>query len=124
MARQVEADSSYSDRLLKLVPAEFVTAYVAATQAVQSQTALRQPVLLTLVVVFALLIPIYLFKFQGVTSRMQIAMTTLSFLIWTYTLGDAFQTGPWMPTDLFIPEIASIMLVLWTVIVPLFVKQP
>ena len=56
---------------------------------------------------------------QGVTSRWQLFTTTGAFLIWTYTLGDAYEKGAWTE-DLHQPEIASVLLLLFTGIAPLF----
>ncbi len=125
MARQLEQGntvSAYSDRLLKLVPAEFVTVYVAVTQTVQSDLALRQPVLLIVIVVFMCLIPVYLYKIQSVDNHTQVILTTLSFVIWTYTLGDAFEPGTWIKADLHYPTLASVALLVWTGLMPLFVR--
>lgn len=120
MGRQLHRDSNYSDRLFTLIPAEFVSVYVAISLIVKTELSLRQPVLLSVVILFVVLIPIYLHKIQNVESRLQIALTTVSFLVWTYTLGDAYQPGEWFKIDLYHPVLASAALLLATFIVPLF----
>lgn len=120
MGRQLHRDSNYSDRLFMLIPAEFVSVYVAISLIVKTELSLRQPVLLSVVILFVVLIPIYLHKIQDVQSRLQIVLTTVSFLVWTYTLGDAYQPGEWFNADLHHPVIASAALLLSTFIVPLF----
>ena len=87
---------------------------------VKTELPLRQPVLLSVVILFVVLIPIYLHNIQDVKSRLQIVLTTVSFLVWTYTLGDAYQPGEWFDADLHHPVIASAALLLSTFIVPLF----
>ena len=41
MSRQLNRDSNYPDRLLKLIPAEFVGLYVAVSQLVADEPSLR-----------------------------------------------------------------------------------
>lgn len=120
MGRQLHRNSNYSDRLFTLIPAEFVSVYVAISLIVKTELSLRQPVLLSVVILFVVLIPIYLHNIQNVESRLQIILTTVSFLVWTYTLGDAYQPGKWLNIDLYHPVIASAALLLSTFIVPLF----
>ena len=120
MSRQLDRDSDYSDRLLKLIPVEFIGAYVAVSQLVAEEPSLRQPVLISVVVGFTVLIPLYLYKIQRVKRVGQLLATSASFLVWTYSLGDAYQPGPWVNSNLFIPAIGSVVLVLWTSVAPLF----
>jgi len=120
MSRTIGAGTTYSDRLLKLIPVEFIATYLAISQIASVDLALRQPILLFVIVLFAVLIPTYLYRVHSVTSRLQMAMTTISFLVWTYTLGDAFKRGPLLPVDVYHPIVASTALVLWTSLAPFF----
>lgn len=122
MSRQVSLNTSYTDRLVKLLPIEFVTAYVAITQASQSSDIL-QPILLCTTTFFIILIPIYLIFIQHINSIFQIIITTLSFVVWSYSLGDAFRFGPWITTNLYDETIASVLLILWTSIVPILLPM-
>ena len=124
MTRRVEADNVYTDRLVKLVPAEFVTAYVAISQSVQDELDLRQPVLLAVFILFVLVIPLYLQRVTEVTNRIQIAVTTASFVVWAYALGDAFQPGTLIHLNMYSSAVASVLLVVWTTVTPVFVKEP
>ena len=120
MSRQLNKDSNYQDRLLKLIPAEFIGLYVAVSQLVADEPSLRQPVLVCVIVAFVILIPVYLYFVQGIRGAGQLLVTSASFLVWTYSLGDAFQPGPWIQSNLFLPAIGSIAIVLWTGLIPLF----
>ena len=120
MSRQLNRDSNYQDRLLKLIPAEFIGLYVAVSQLVANEPSLRQPVLICIVVGFVVLIPVYLYFVQGIRRAGQLLVTSASFLVWAYSLGDAFQPGPWIQSNLFVPVIGSIAIVLWTGLMPLF----
>lgn len=122
MGRQLNRDSNYTDRLLKLIPIEFVSIYLAISQAVSTDLSLRQPVLLSVIVLFSVLIPVYLYKIQAVKSYQQIALTIVSFLVWTYSLGDAYEAGEWI-RGVYNPTIASVLLLLWTGIAPIFVTD-
>jgi hypothetical protein len=69
--------------------------------------------------VFAILLvitPLYLRKIAMVTNRRQLAATTVSFVIWAYTLG-----GPFIVWGLYYPIVASVLLVIWSLVVPMFV---
>ena len=121
MGRQLYRDSNYTERLLKLIPIEFVSIYLAISQAVSTDLDLRQPVLICVIVLFVVLIPIYLYKIQTVKSYQQIVLTIVSFLVWTYSLGDAYEAGEWF-RGIHNPTIASVVLLLWTGIAPIFVN--
>ena len=122
MNRQLSATNSYTDKLLKLVPAEFVSLYLAAKTPIPDDSFLLQPILLSTALVLAVLIPVYLHRVHKVTDKLQIAMTTTAFLVWTYTLGDAYEPGQWIPYDLYVPEIASVALLFSTGLPPLFLQ--
>ena len=121
MARQLTGNI-YLDRLSKLVPIEFISVYLAVSQSVQNELSLRQPVLLVVVLTFIILIPLYLYKVHKVNNHLQVAMTTAAFVIWTYTLGDAFEPGVWIQSNFHHPTIASVAMLVWTGIVPVFIN--
>ena len=117
--RRLTSDSNYTDRLVMLIPVEFVSVYLAISQSVSTDLSLRQPILLSVIVLFTILIPVYLYKFQAVKSLQQIALTIVSFWVWTYSLGDAYEAGEWV-RGVYSPTLASVLLLLWTGIAPIF----
>lgn len=117
---QGSAISTASSRITAMLPADIVAAYVAITQAVSADLELRQPVLLCTLGMFAFGLPWYSRKFKGITTTRHLAGVTLSFVVWAYALGDAFQPGTWIAMDLHRPAIASVLLILWGVGAALF----
>jgi hypothetical protein len=133
VSRQINQTQPYQDKLVKLIPTEIVGAYMVLagmigfgptpTRAVP--IALRpipEPVLksaLIQIVFFALLVmtPLYLWKVSKVHQFTQIVLTTISFVIWVYTLG-----GPFVVWGAFYPLVGSVVLVLWSLAIPLFVQ--
>jgi len=131
MAREVNSTQPYSDKLVKLIPSEIIGAYMVLSNilgytAGNMQASVRpypvtesdlKPILLQ-VVFFVLLIltPVYLKKISRVNNVTQLMVTTVSFIIWVYTLG-----GPFIVWGIYYSIIGSVVLVLWSVIIPLFV---
>lgn len=123
MKRQIGPANTYADKLLKLVPAEFVSLYLAVTQVIDPDSDMLQPILLSTTVLFLVFIPIYLTKVQNVTNRPQIALTMLTFYVWTYSLGDAYiDGGVLISYDLYRPEIGAAALIVCTGILPVLVQ--
>ena len=131
MAREVNNTQPYSDKLVKLIPSEIIGAYMVLSNILGSTAGSMQasvkpfpvtdndlkPILLQ-VVFFVLLIltPVYLKKISRVNNITQLIVTTISFIIWVYTLG-----GPFIVWGIYYSLIGSVVLVLWSVIIPLFV---
>jgi magnesium-transporting ATPase (P-type) len=113
MAREIKTVQNYQDRLLKLIPSEIVGAYIFL-QGVIPQAYARWG---TTVVAFILLVmtPLYLNRIQKVKRADQVMITTISFVVWLYSLG-----GPFQFWGLYEAWISSVILVLWTLAVPLF----
>jgi hypothetical protein len=132
MAREVNTTQPYSDKLVKLIPSEIIGAYMVLSNilgytAGNMQASARpypvsesdlKPILLQIVFfVLLILTPVYLKKISGVNNVTQLIVTTLSFIIWVYTLG-----GPFIVWGLYYSIVGSVVLVLWSVIIPLFVS--
>lgn len=144
MAREVNDTQPYQDKLVKLIPTEIVGSYMvlagmlgfdptstaaatvaqatgAAVNAVQTAGQIPEfelkPVLIQIVFVLLLILtPIYLWQVSKVSNVVQIVVTTFSYVIWVYTLG-----GPFVVWGLYYPLIGSVVLVLWSLIMPLVV---
>ena len=105
---------SYTDRITKLLPTEFVGTYLAMTQvAQQSSLTWRQPLLIMCLVVCLFLIPIYLKQVKKIDSFRYRIVVTLSFLVWVYALGDVFEPGQWIRYNLYNPSIGAGLMILW-----------
>lgn len=123
MAREIHPNQSYKDKLLKLIPSEVVGAYMVIQGIMSGQNIVVSGKDITTVfswVVFLvvfLLTPLFLYRVHNVKRLSQLVITSISFLVWGYSLG-----GPFELNNLYHPQIASIILVLWTLIIPLAVK--
>jgi len=113
MAREIKPNQDYRGKLLKLIPSEIVAAYMALQGVVPENSAKWG---LTIVAILLLLItPFYLRIVEKVKGKPQIVFSTISFIVWLYSLG-----GPFRYFDLYQPWIATIVLVLWTMLIPVF----
>lgn len=115
MPREIKTVQSYQDRLLKLIPTEIIAAYMALQGVVPP--AYAKWATLAIAVILVALTPLYLMRLQGVRHTGQVVMTTLAVVVWLYTLG-----GPFQYWGLYQAWIGSVLLVLWTLIVPLVVN--
>jgi len=126
MPREVNDTQPFADKLVKLIPTEIVGAYMVLAGIIGfSPTSNSVPTdgmarTLIQVVFFILLIltPIYLRMVTGVSNLVQIIVTSISFIVWVYTLG-----GPFVVWKIFYPLVSSVVLVLWSLVTPLLVKS-
>ncbi len=135
MAREVNSTQPYQDKLVKLIPTEIVGGYMVIAgllgygadtmstsdgQATSIVTDAALNATLIQVVFFALLFatPLSLWKVSSVTNKIQLSVTTLAFAIWVYTLG-----GPFVVWSIYYPKVGSVVLVLWSIFVPLLVQS-
>jgi len=83
----------YKDRLVKLIPGEVVTVYLLLSGliAVTDPEQVSHGPLLTAVflILLALTWP-YLSRIAGVTSPTQLAISTVAFAVWVFSLGGPF----------------------------------
>lgn len=114
MPRGITTGNDYQTKLVKLIPAEFVAAYLTIDNIVPAGP-LREWLLSFAVVVLLLALPSYLRRISKVQGVAQILVTCGSFLVWIYSLG-----GPFNEWDLFIKPLAGVILILWTTLLPLF----
>jgi hypothetical protein len=123
MPREIRQDQNYLDKLLKLIPSEIVAAYlfiqnIMANQPIVFGNKDYSIIALWIVLIILLIItPVYLVNVQQVFKMNQIVLSSLSLIIWAYSLGGPFEMEGWHN-----PQIAAILLVLWTLIVPIFIK--
>lgn len=127
MARQINDKQQFADKVLKFIPTEIIGAYMALAGFLGfgpiETTAEKDhmPFILIQVVFFILLVltPLYLWKVSNVTHKLQLGISTISFAVWVYTLG-----GPFNVWNLYNPYISSVILVLWSLIPPIFINVP
>ncbi len=120
----------YLERISKWVPAEIVAAFLTIRALVPVHgTEAAWPVALEISVYVALVIltPIYLWVFGGDVPRkhLQVAIATVSFVVWSYGVGGPFffkalesATG----ARIEYPSLGGVIVILWTLAVGL--KKP
>lgn len=114
---------TYQERLLKLIPTEVVSVYLALSLLLSNMSTDQDPHQgLHLVVFFILLVINILYKRNGgVTDWKQLVITSLAFIIWVLSLG-----GPLAKEFQLFGEssktIGVILTPLFTMIVPLIYK--
>jgi hypothetical protein len=81
---------TYRERLLKYIPAEVIAVYVALygiAYAVAAYDPLFPPVARWILIAGVMATPVYLWKAEGVTDAVQLAISTAGFLLWACALG-------------------------------------
>lgn len=125
MPREVNSSNPFADRLFKLVPTEIVATYTALSGVVGLDPTPNAPapdkltktlIQVTFLILLALT-PIYLRKVGNVSSKRQLCLSSISFVVWVYTLG-----GPFIAWGIFHPKVAAVTLILWTLVMPLLVE--
>jgi len=120
--KDITPESDYRDKLLKLIPGEVVAAYITIDGIIPSDDARARWVSLAVSLVLLAAVPLYLTKTLEVVNVRQIWFTMISFLIWLYSLGGPFKLwAEYTKIDFHVPFIGSIMLILWTLLIPFFV---
>jgi hypothetical protein len=127
MAREITSQEGYQDKLVKLIPTEIIGAYLFISTGILGlnpaapaipQDAETKAWILIVSMTLLILTPLYLLRLSGVTNVMQLLVTTVSFLVWVYSLGGPFVVWDWG----YSPKIAGSVLVLWSLITPLLVQ--
>ena len=123
-AAAADAEDGYLERVAKYIPAEILTAYVALLNIAPTDPAkasVRSGILIVAAIACFILTPIY-FYFRAkppLPKRLQIIIATVAFVVWSYALG-----GIWIERGLHQPEIASALLILFTLVAGIFEPKP
>jgi hypothetical protein len=117
MGRAIEPENTFLQVLLKLIPSELIAVFVFVQG--MMPVAFWPDVVVTLVLIG--LTPMYLSLAQGVKSRAQLAVSTLSMAVWIYAMGGGpfrFVTPPY-----YEPWQGAVVLAVWTLVPPLLFTQ-
>lgn len=117
MARQIKQENNYQSRLLKLIPSEIIAAYLVIAGFITPGYEHGKLLLTVFSAALLILIPFYLIRFQSVKGPLQIVFTSLSFIVWVYSMG-----GPFVYYGIHEPVFGSSLLVLWTLLLPFIIK--
>jgi hypothetical protein len=113
----------YKDKLLKLIPTEITTAYVTIFGIISGISQGNKDDLLWLIIVLlAILNPLYLWRISKVKSWLQIIFTSVAFLLWVLATGSPIATIFGYQSTF----IGSILLIVYTLFIPLLFpsKEP
>jgi hypothetical protein len=93
----VEKKDTYTDRLVKYIPAEVVAVYLAVAGMIgdPNATAANRWALWLSFGIIAVLTPPYLRRVAMVSKKSQVVISTLAFVVWVYYLGGPFTTFGW-----------------------------
>ena len=116
MAREISSDQNYFQKLLRLIPSEIIAAYLVIVGIIPATDMKWGHI--TVSIVMILIIPFYLWRVLCIKNRFQIIATTIAFVIWIYSMNG----GPFLSFGIYKPWIASVILILWTVVMPIIVN--
>ncbi len=115
------APNAYLDRLYKLIPAELTAAYVATASLIDPVNNGNDHLWLLPVSygVLQILVPIYMWRLQGVRDIAQLVVSSISFPIWAANVSSIIVSQKFS----FMSGVTlGVVLILWTLIIPLVVK--
>lgn len=113
--------AKYSDRLLKLIPAEFLAAFLAinsATLQSSGSDAFKTSVLQWSALILLFVIPLYMRIALGITSKKRIAASMVSFIIWVTSF--QYVLTAYVFYD---PLYSTIAIIIWTLASPILVPE-
>ena len=118
MSRSVAGEQdTFLQVVLKLIPSEVIAVFVFI-QGVMPRLLAPQ---LVVCLLLRGMTPFYLRHAAGVRSTAQLAVSTLSLVVWIYALGQ----GPvrFIPSPFYEPWYGSVALALWTLVPPMFLRR-
>jgi len=118
MERQIRSGDTYPAKLLKIIPAEIIAAYLAAVGLIPKTYEYTLEILIIISIFLFCCVPLYLVYVIKIQKPGQLIFSTLSFAVWVFSIG-----GPFTYISFYQPFIGSIVLILWTLIIP-FVYKP
>jgi len=113
MSREISGGNAYTEKLVKLIPTEIIGAYLAIEGMVSTLPSIQYIVLIISCLALTILIPFYLWFLFGVRSKLQIAVTMISFVVWIFSIG-----GPFLQYTWYLQVYGAVALILWTLVVP------
>jgi len=115
------APNAYLDRLYKLIPTEITAAYVAIASLIDPVNNGYDHlwVLPASYGVLQILVPIYMWRLQGVRDIAQLVVSSISFPIWAANASSILVSQKFS----FMSGVTlGVVLILWTLVIPLVVR--
>jgi len=117
-AMEKTVPDSYTDRLIKYIPSEIVAAFISMNGIVQSMAAKPDWIDWAIFILLLVITPLYIWRVttpKGEPAPMgQIAISTLSYVVWVFALG-----GPFIALSWYQSVYGALILPLYTLIVPI-----
>jgi len=113
MTRQIQAKDPFLTKVLKIIPAEIIAAYLAIAGAIPEDDPKTKMILIIVSIFLFWIIPFYLIFLQKVVNVFQVVVTSLSFPVWIFSIG-----GPFSYYEFYQNYYGTIALVLWTLLIP------
>jgi hypothetical protein len=113
MSRSIDAQNSFLQVLLKLIPSEVIAVFIFV-QGVLPR--ILTPHLVVTILLVAIT-PLYLSRAMGVRSRIQLVVSTISLVVWIYAMG----VGPlrFVRAPFYEPCHGAVALAVWTLVPPM-----
>ena len=114
---------NYYEKLVKLIPAEVVTAFITISSLINNTPNPNDYVILYwgVFIFLSICTPLYIYKITSKTLKPradQLIISTISFVCWCIAYG-----GPFKFLDWYNDTIGGIILSLWTFTAPLFISN-
>jgi purine-cytosine permease-like protein len=126
MPREINNTQPYADKLVKFIPSEIIGIFTAVSSYIGTKVngtttydEIDKWLMISVFFILLILTPFYLYKITKVTNKQQIVVSTILFVIWVYTIGGPFSDGIW---NMYYPKVASVVLILSTILPPMFIK--
>lgn len=115
------APNAYLDRLYKLIPTELTAAYVAIASLIDPVNFGEDHLWLLPVSygVLQILVPVYMWRLQGVRDIAQLVVSSISFPIWAANISSILVSEKFNSIS---GVTLGVVLILWTLVIPLVVK--
>lgn len=121
-APQVLTEDDYLSKVVKYIPAEIVAVFVTINGILKPDPNVPAIFHWLLFIVLLVLTPLYIWRFASVKGLpppyAQVAISTISFIIWVFALGGPFDFLGWYKSIY-----GSILLILFTLVPPLIVGR-
>ncbi len=110
----------YTDRIIKLIPAEVVALYIGLEGILVASGQNSGMIFWFIFVVCLVGTPVYLMKVANVKNTVQIVISTVAFVIWVLALGGPFATE--LPT-LYKSIYGAVLVPIYTFFAPMFIEK-
>ena len=113
-AKPSNSDDRYSDKLIKLIPAEVVGVYISMMAVLKGSSEAIADILPWFVFGFGVVATYFYLRFSlHVSERRQLVVSVVAFCVWAYTLG-----GPFKDAGLHSDTVSGLLLAAWTFAAP------